>query len=321
MAPEQDQPTAEARAKADDESSEPVADDTKSDTASLRNEPSPLFAHECLTPEQDEANVYFRDQEQMEETVEDGPEVVEDAVSEMFPTDREHILQRIQTTKMLYDEDEILSEGISSPSEDLSGAVTRCPLSPKVISPQLESIGEEDSSDEATPAFLELTGAAPSLDGGQALSSNEKAEPASRRSSISSHHSIVSAPSLLEHSDHTVARHFGPTELDGSFDLIVTGFTTPKLMEKQSSLPLPPVLNRRQSLPGSFDDLEEDSAVAGDGERGQNALREHSTAATQIATATARKYTDLFRAFWNIVFVSWFGAILARLPGKGGQRK
>jgi hypothetical protein len=128
------------------------------ETDSPRIEDAPLFAHECLTP-CEERPVGPKHQLRSSLVGSDSPPEpeepsavdLEDPLLEAFPSDREHIIERLRTTESRLEEDETLVEGIppspvfnkgNQPSET---AARRSPSPLVERSPNLDAIPEEDA--------------------------------------------------------------------------------------------------------------------------------------------------------------------------------
>ncbi|KAI9773572.1 MAG: hypothetical protein M1840_006846 [Geoglossum simile] len=132
------------------------------ETDSPRIEDAPLFAHECLTP-CEERPVGPKHQLRNSLVGSDSPPEpeepsavdLEDPLLEAFPSDREHIIERLRTTESRLEEDETLVEGIPpSPvlntSNQPSDAAARRSPSPLIErSPNLDAIPEEDAPSSA----------------------------------------------------------------------------------------------------------------------------------------------------------------------------
>jgi hypothetical protein len=130
------------------------------ETNSPRIEDAPLFAHERLTP-CEERPVDSKHLPRTPVTVSESlpepeePSVVdlEDPLLESFPSDREHIFERLRTTESRLEEDETAVEGIP-PSPILSNGNGNQPIdlasgrssSPVERSPNLDAIPEEEAS-------------------------------------------------------------------------------------------------------------------------------------------------------------------------------
>lgn len=264
----------------------PVADVPKPAPEPRANEPSPLFAHECLTPEHEEAEVFLHDPDQIENGTGEEARILDDCEVEMFPTDREHILQRILTTKTSLDEDETSLNGIPSPTS-VPPAVLLASLSNSgQTSPELCAIEEEDTPDTTVPPPLEIsrplqtdqraevTPQAPTLSEAAEITDLENSgssDPSSARENQAApvdahiqvldpglaalgprHQSIEQVPT-----PQTEAK-YASLGVDGAADMLLISPVSPKLQEPSSANFQTPVSGRRQSVPGSFEGGEED---------------------------------------------------------------
>lgn len=278
----------------DETSPELVTDNPKSTIDSPTLEPSPLFAHECLTPEHDEVEVYFHDPDHTATTTtatEQEIDVLDDCDLEIFPTDREHILQRIETTKSRLDEDETSTDDFPSPNLSTGNALAGSGVS-NASSPQLDSIEEEDPFDKETGPALILSEPTQAGDRVQSMGEAE----VSRRRSISSESSMLAAcgdsdilhqSSVSEERASPIAAHssilhqglaalglphkatqtteersgqgkdlgFTP-DVDGSSETEPTGRITPTSSSAAA-------VDRRGSVPGSFAETEEAESEEG----------------------------------------------------------
>ncbi len=348
-----------------------VTDGPKPMSEPRANEPSPLFAHECLTPEHEEAEVYLHVPEETKNGPEEETRILEDCELEMFPTDREHILQRILTTKVSLDEDETSPDGIPSGTSVPPEVLVDSLPSSRQSSPQLGPIAEEDISNTAV---------LPSLNVSDPVQPDQGPE-ASRQVPASSGTTEATGPEDFASSDHSPPREdrglpvdaltqvldpglatLGPlhspieqhpkipeTEaqytspgVDGAADLFLFDSVTPKLHFQTSAASESPGLGRRRSVPGSFEEPEEDvdrvsqvqkktvensRSTCGEGEMVIDGSREGSDPVNRPATPSTvgvelgRKYESLFQVFWRIIIVNCLGAILARFTWKSGERK
>lgn len=335
------------------------------------NEPSPLFAHECLTPEHEEAEVYLHDPEETKTSPEEETRIIDDCELEMFPTDREHILQRILTTKVSLDEDETSLDGIPSGTSVPPEVLVDSLPSSRQSSPQLGPIAEEDMSNTAVLPPLKFSDPVQSDQGPEASiqvpASSEATEATAPEDSPSSDHSPpredrglpvdaltqVLDPSIATlgplHSSieqhpkmpETEAQYTSPG-VDGAADLFLFDSLTPKLDFQTSAASQSPGLSRRRSVPGSFEEPEEDvdrvshvqkktignsRSTCGEGEMVIDGSREGSDPVNRPATPSTvgvglgRKYENLFQLFWRIIIVNCLGAILARFTWKSGEKK
>ncbi|KAI9780053.1 MAG: hypothetical protein M1839_007035 [Geoglossum umbratile] len=137
------------------------------ETESPRIEDAPLFAHECLTP-CEELPVDPKHQLRNSLVGSDSPPEpeepsavdLEDPLLEAFPSDREHIIERLRTTESRLEEDETSVEGIPpspilSTGSQLSDAPARRSPSPLVErSPNLDAIPEEDAPSSTSQAHV-----------------------------------------------------------------------------------------------------------------------------------------------------------------------
>lgn len=281
-----------AEARYDDRSPELVTGNAKSIPGSPRLEPSPLFAHECLTPKHEEAEVYLRDPDNTATAMEEQTGPLDECYLEMFPSDREHILQRIETTKSRLDEDETSSHGTPSPTHFPAKAVAKSSPSSNASSPQLESIKEEGSSDKIIAPPLQLSDPTQAREksyqmrGAEASRqysrSKEDSGPTTSGDSDTSGYSSVSeerAPPIAAHNkvlhsglaalggqhksiEESPSRQrdqqFAPPDVDGPADIGPTSRITSKLKDQSPTLSRASVLGQRDSMPGSFVEHKED---------------------------------------------------------------
>lgn len=268
------------------ESAKSLTDDPNPTPEPRANEPSPLFAHECLTPEHEEAEVYLHDPEEAGTRTDGEARILDDCELEMFPTDREHILQRIMTTKVCLDEDQTSPDGIPSPTSVPPQVVVDSLPSSSQSTPQLGAIEEEDMSDVTVPPPLDAPEPVQPDQGAgapdQVLTSSEATEATGSEDATPSGHPSMSEDSVLPVGAHTpvldpglatlgprqqtVEQHPAPQAeaendspgLDGAADFGLIDSTTPKLQAQRLATAKSPVLGRRQSVPGSFEGGQED---------------------------------------------------------------
>lgn len=353
-------------------SAKPVADDSKPTSEPRANEPSPLFAHECLTPEHEEAEVYLHDPDQTGTGTVEEIRILDDCELEMFPTDREHILQRILTTKVSLDEDQTSADGIPSATSIPPQVVVESLPSSGQTSPQLSSIKEEDVPDTAVPPPLDVSEPVQPDQGRDASrqvpdsSDSEATEATGREDSPPSDHSSLSKvrglpldghtqvldpglatlgtqhPAIEQHPNPQPKAQYASPGVDGAADLTLIDSITQKQHLPMSAISKSPVLSRRRSVPGSFEEPEEnvdrvshlqkktvgkspgtsgEADTIVDGSREGKDPGKRPVTANTIGFAPGLRYENLFQAFWRIIMVDWLGAILARFSWKSGDRK
>ncbi|KAI9832684.1 MAG: hypothetical protein M1819_004270 [Sarea resinae] len=130
-------------------------------TDSPAEEPTPLFAHECMTPDHGGLKESPTKPEDNLGLKEQSSDDIEDPSLETFPSDRAEILDRIRATENRLGEDETTGEvGLTSPSANANGHAEDQSLKtgPSSISagrsPALDSIAEEDAAATAPPLEL-----------------------------------------------------------------------------------------------------------------------------------------------------------------------
>lgn len=288
----------------------------------------------------------------------------------MFPTDREHILQRILTTKTSLDEDETSLDGIPSPTS-VPPAVLLASLSTSgQTSPELCAIEEEETPDTTVPAPLDVSGPVQTDQSAEVTPqvpiSSKAAEATDLENSGPSDPPSVREDQVAPVDAHTKVldpglatlgpRHqpieqvptpqteakYASLGVDGAADMLLISPVSPKLQAPSSANFQTPVLGRRQSVPGSFEDGEEDvdreshfqgetvgnaRGSFGEREMAVDGFREGKDTGNRDATSSTvgfepvRKFDNLLQAFWRILIPVWLGAILARFSWKSGERK
>jgi len=288
----------------------------------------------------------------------------------MFPTDREHILQRILTTKVSLDEDQTSPDGIPSATSIPPQVVVESLPSSGQNSPQLSSIKEEDVSDTAVPPPLDVSEPVQPDQGPDAShqvpDSSEATEATGRQDSPSPDHSSLSEvrglpldghtqvldpglatlgtqhPAIEQHPHPQPKAQYAAPGVDGAADLTLIDSVTQKQYLPMSAVSKTPVLSRRRSVPGSFEEPEEDvdrvshlqkktvgnsHGTSGEADTVVDGSREGKDPGKRPVTPNAvgfapdLRYDNLFQAFWKIIMVDWLGAILARFSWKSGDRK
>ena len=319
-----------------------VADDPMPTSEPRANDPSPLFAHECLTPEHEEAEVYLHDPEESAIGTDGEAQVLDECELEMFPTDREHILERIQTTKSCLEEDETSLDGIPSPTSVPPPVLVDSLPSSGQSSPELGAIEEEDVSDAAVP---------PPLDNSEPLQheQTDTSRQASTTPVDTCKQALDPALAILGPRNQSIEQLPTPPSeaqsaspgLDGAADLLLISSVAPKSPAQPFASFESPVSSRRQSVPGSFEgeddvdwasDLQRKTAgkahdssnegeTVADGSRDGKRHGNRSVTPAAVGLGPGRKYDNLFDAFWRIIVVDWLGAILGRFSWRSGERK
>ena len=241
-------------------------------------------------------------------------QILDDCAVEMFPTEREHILERIETTKFRLDEDETSPDGMPSPTHLSRQATARSLPSSGQTSPELEPIEEEDVFDKAMPPAAAREDSESS---GYPSVSEEQDDPTETRTKVLDRGlaTLGLQDTFTEqkptHEDH---RQFAPPEVDGAADRFPISDVTSEALSPSPAASKAGALSRRHSVPGAFEEYGENSQEHKDPSH-------RSVTPASLASITGHKHDSLFQAFWRVVFVDWLGGILARLSLKGGDRK